>query len=205
MSSWASFFGLRKHDPLYIVLSWNRRKYRLYLKDFTQGFEQATVLHLKQHAKRLTGVPMSTMALMYSGAYLKDDTAALPSCGIRPGEEREKVNQTASKDSEEFGYLTRIDKIASSLQRYKDEVDAFEALIKTDKHESMETKTVYDKGVFLSESLMQSLIALDGIVCPPEYETARTRRRAAVKLCQQLLDRVDYLKTVLNDLLKSKM
>ncbi|KAG0165677.1 hypothetical protein DFQ28_008569 [Apophysomyces sp. BC1034] len=154
------------------------------------------------------------MVLMYLGAYLKDDTAPLTSCGIREGAEvtvfgerpdKEKVKQTASKDSEEYGYLTRIGKITKTLQERVSQVDAFEALANEGKNAQLDEKTVHDEGVFLSESLMQALIALDGISCPPEFETARAQRRAAVKLSQQLLDRVDNSRTILKDLFKSKM
>ena len=45
---------------------------------------------------------------------------------------------------------------------------------------------------------MQALLALDGIVCPPEFETARKKRREAVKFTQELIDRVDAMRETLN-------
>lgn len=61
-------------------------------------------------------------------------------------------------------------------------------------------KEIEDLGIYLSELLMQSLITLDGVECPSEFETARKNRREAVKLCQELMDRVDQSRAVLKQL-----
>lgn len=58
-------------------------------------------------------------------------------------------------------------------------------------------KETEDLGIYLSELLMQSLIALDGVDCPSEFVTARANRRQGVKQCQELMDRVDQARTVL--------
>ncbi|CAG8829903.1 12510_t:CDS:2, partial [Gigaspora rosea] len=39
------------------------------------------------------------------------------------------------------------------------------------------------------ETLTQSLFTLDEVICPPEFETARQKRREAVKFTQGLIDR----------------
>ena len=41
---------------------------------------------------------------------------------------------------------------------------------------------------------MQTLLTLDDVSCPPEFETARKKRREAVKYTQGLIDRVDNVK-----------
>ena len=47
---------------------------------------------------------------------------------------------------------------------------------------------------YIIENLMQTLLTLDDVVCPPEFETARKKRREAVKYTQGLIDRVDSVK-----------
>jgi hypothetical protein len=46
----------------------------------------------------------------------------------------------------------------------------------------------------IEENLMQTLFTLDDVTCPEELETARKKRRAAVKYTQGLIDRVDGVK-----------
>lgn len=59
---------------------------------------------------------------------------------------------------------------------------------------SNDIKVLQDKGVYLTEKIMQALISLDGVECPPEFQTARQRRREGVKFSQQLLERVDTIR-----------
>lgn len=47
---------------------------------------------------------------------------------------------------------------------------------------------------YIIENLMQTLLTLDDVVCPPEFETARKKRREAVQYTQGLIDRVDSVK-----------
>ncbi|KAG1435653.1 hypothetical protein G6F56_013889 [Rhizopus delemar] len=60
-----------------------------------------------------------------------------------------------------------------------------------------EKKKLNDKRIFMSEKIMQSLISLDSVECPSEFETARQRRRESVRYSQQLLGRVDKAKAAL--------
>lgn len=111
----------------------------------------------------------------------------------------------ASQNTEEYGCLKRIAKLTDTLQSRAARVDTFEKLAKDGERLQLDEKFVHDEGVLLSETLMQVLIALDGITCPPEFETARMKRREAVKLSQQMLDRVDQSRAALKELFKSKM
>lgn len=38
---------------------------------------------------------------------------------------------------------------------------------------------------------MQTLLTLDDVTCPPEFETARKKRREAVKYTQGLIDKIE--------------
>ncbi|TPX71454.1 hypothetical protein SpCBS45565_g01186 [Spizellomyces sp. 'palustris'] len=49
-----------------------------------------------------------------------------------------------------------------------------------------------------SELLLQSLLKLDGVTCPPDFENARAKRKEAVRFVQSHLDRIDGLKERVN-------
>lgn len=66
-------------------------------------------------------------------------------------------------------------------------------------------KETEDLGIYLSELLMQALITLDGVECPSEFETARANRRQGVKICQELMDRVDQSRAVLKQAYVNKL
>lgn len=54
-------------------------------------------------------------------------------------------------------------------------------------------KKLHDLHGMMSECLLQSLLALDGVTCQPEFEVARVKRRGAVKETQRLLDVIDAI------------
>ena len=56
-------------------------------------------------------------------------------------------------------------------------------------------KKLLDMSAYINEQLMQSLFALDGITCEPEFITARQKRREGVRYAQGLLDRLDKIKS----------
>ncbi|KAI9255843.1 hypothetical protein EDC94DRAFT_616900 [Helicostylum pulchrum] len=106
MDSFASFFGLnskksnststastksnqqedynRKMRDVVVVL-YQDRYYDIHFRDFREGINEATVAHLKERCKSVTGVTLATMKLKVSGANVKDETATLPSTGIHSG------------------------------------------------------------------------------------------------------------------------
>lgn len=76
------------------------------------------------------------------------------------------------------------------------DIKAFNTLVQEKKSQegslsAADKKILYEKGVYLSEKLMQALITLDGVECSPEFQTARQRRREGVRLLQAFLERVD--------------
>jgi hypothetical protein len=118
------------------------------------------------------------------------------------------VKQTASGNPEEVGYMTRISKVMKTIDGSKDKIEEFDIKVISvieggtdirtwDEHQR---KEIDDLGIYLSELLMQSLITLDGVDCPSEFETARAHRRQGVKQCQALMDRVDQSRAILKQL-----
>ncbi|KAI7896070.1 uncharacterized protein EV154DRAFT_412098 [Mucor mucedo] len=142
------------------------------------------------------------MKLKVSGAYIKDDTATLQSSGIHGGSvvllygDRVRVKQvmeTASGNPEEVGYMMRISKVMDKIEGAKDKIEEFDigVVCVMENPQTEKRKETEDLGIYLSELLMQALITLDGVDCPSEFETARQDRRKGVKVCQELMDRVD--------------
>lgn len=102
--------------------------------------------------------------------------------------------------------MVRIAKIVDTLSDGTvDQIKEFEDMISSSngkKLDENDKKKLQDKGIFLSEKIMQGLISLDGVECPSNFETARQRRRDGVRLSQQLLERVDKSRAVVRDLCK---
>lgn len=57
-----------------------------------------------------------------------------------------------------------------------------------------ERKRLDDAYMFINETLMQHLLKIDEVDCPPEAEKARQRRRQAVRLLQSWMDQMDRKK-----------
>ncbi|KAF9938492.1 hypothetical protein BGZ65_012720 [Modicella reniformis] len=54
-------------------------------------------------------------------------------------------------------------------------------------------KWLLDEYTLLSEKLMQALLVLDSVICKPNFEVARAKRKEAVKETQRLLDLIDEM------------
>jgi len=54
-------------------------------------------------------------------------------------------------------------------------------------------KRLHEQHGIMSENLLQSLLALDGVSCKPDFEVARVKRREAVKATQRRLDEIDVI------------
>ncbi|CEG73249.1 hypothetical protein RMATCC62417_08667 [Rhizopus microsporus] len=173
--------------------------------DFGQlSMNQLTVADLKERCKRITGVPLAIMNLKVSGANIKDDTATLPSVGIYRGSvvyvfgektDMEQTKLTVSGNPEEVGYMTRVSKIMEKVNNSKNKIEEFDMMVicilqNVDSGEQ-KRKEAETLGIYLYEILMQALIALDGVNCPFEFQTARANRKKGVKECQELMDRIE--------------
>jgi len=66
-----SIFGYHKTSKREIrttvSLEWENKKLQMNFKEFSKGFDQATVRDLKEKCKLLTNVPIATMKLQVSG------------------------------------------------------------------------------------------------------------------------------------------
>jgi hypothetical protein len=117
----------------------------------------------------------------------------------------EQAKQTASGNPEEVGFLLRISKANDKIEDSKEPLEQLEILVVSVMEYNEENrKQAEDLGASLSETLMQALIALDGVDCPPDFQTARLKRKQAVKICQELMDRVDQAKSILKQSLLDK-
>lgn len=101
--------------------------------------------------------------------------------------------------------MLRISKIVDTISKdIIQQIDDFEKEAESSKPPLKEAdqKKLQDKGIYLSEVIMQSLIKLDCVECPSEFETARQRRREGVRLSQKLLERVDKSRAIVRELCK---
>ncbi|CDS05741.1 hypothetical protein LRAMOSA08269 [Lichtheimia ramosa] len=221
MATLASFFGWRKPSKKElqntVTLSWGKQRFDVSFK--RQNLDLVTLKEFKLQCKELTGVPVANMKLTVSGANLKDDTASLASCGIQGGSTviltGEKVNKqaaqqaTASGNPEEYALMQRIFKVLDPIKTTMDtDIKAFNTLVQEKKSQeslsAADKKILYEKGVFLSEKLMQALITLDGVECSPDFQTARQHRREGVRLLQAFLERVDAARAEAKPLINSQ-
>lgn len=99
--------------------------------------------------------------------------------------------------------MLRISQVMDKMNGARDKIEQFDMMVVStlDNIDQNETKRkeTEDLGIYLSELLMQSLITLDGVDCPSEFETARANRKQAVKLCQQLMDHLDQSRATFKD------
>lgn len=81
------------------------------------------------------------------------------------------------------------------VENCKEKIEQFDMMviyilqgIETSSEKRKETE---DLGIYVNEVLMQALIALDGVDCPHEFQTARANRKKGVRECQELMDRIE--------------
>ncbi|KAJ1864678.1 hypothetical protein LPJ57_006138 [Coemansia sp. RSA 486] len=203
-----------------LVLQWGRERYML--KYDENDMRDTTLGQFKEVCREVTGVPSNRMKLIFSGATMKDDSSSLDSYGIYPGasvkligrkEDAERGVPVTEEEREENALIHKIDDIASHttdvlssrMQAYLADaqlyIDQFlsGAMDGLDQHalseiKAAEHKKLNDAYMFISETLMQSLLKIDGIECSPEAEKARQRRRQAVKMLQSWMDQMDRKK-----------
>lgn len=105
--------------------------------------------------------------------------------------------------------MQRIFKVLDPIKTTMDtDIKAFNTLVQEKKSQeslsAADKKILYEKGVFLSEKLMQALITLDGVECSPDFQTARQHRREGVRLLQAFLERVDAARAEAKPLINSQ-
>ncbi|KAF9113484.1 hypothetical protein BGX27_001496 [Mortierella sp. AM989] len=202
-----------QYDPETVLhIRWNSEQYTI---DFEgQVLGQVKLKELRDICRDLTGVPLGGLTLVVGEATMKDDNAPL-SCfgvkagativvkGIKPTEEQIR-EMTTNGDPEEYALILRI---SGSLEKSKDFIAEYLPKYEADAETYLSTKQVpfvmptmpparkklHDQHGMMSENLLQSLLALDGVTCKPEFEIARVKRREAVKETQKLLDIIDAI------------
>ncbi|CAG8626937.1 8818_t:CDS:1, partial [Gigaspora rosea] len=111
--------------------------------------------------------------------------------------------QTTSGSSEEHALIARISQLVEKTKtNIIPQIESFETSVATYLSSENNDDTVKSKLAeahhCIVETLMQSILTLDSVVCPPDFETARQKRREAVKFTQGLIDRVDEVKAQLS-------
>ncbi|CAG8616530.1 14372_t:CDS:2 [Funneliformis caledonium] len=187
-----------------IIVSWGKE--RIHLDFELQGagsLEETTLKQLKERLKKVTGVPVNGQKLVFSGAVMKDNTVKLGSFGLHPFSKILLIVQTSTGSPEEHALIKRIsESIEKTRTKLIPQIESFEISISSflseQDNDKDTTDTIKSKLVethhYIVEALMQTLLTLDDVACPPEFETARKKRREAVKYTQDLIDRVDVVK-----------
>ncbi|KAJ2160138.1 hypothetical protein GGF46_002508 [Coemansia sp. RSA 552] len=201
-----------------LVLQWGRERYML--KYSERDLRDTTLGQFKQVCREVTGVPSNGMKLIFSGATMKDDASPLAYYGIYPGASVKLIGRKEGDDAavvaatpeerEENALIHKIDGLSqevadllsSRMQAYMTDaklyIDQFasggmdgvndKALLEI---KATERKKLDDAYMFVNETLMQFLLKLDSIECPPDSDKARQRRRQAVRLLQSWMDEMD--------------
>ncbi|CAB5188540.1 uncharacterized protein OCT59_015406 [Rhizophagus irregularis] len=195
-----------------IIVTWGKEKIHLdFLRQGAGSLEETTLKQLKERLKKITGVPVNGQKLVFSGAIMKDDTATLSSLGIGPSSkvllmgtkpDDKDLVQTTTGSPEEHALIERISQsIEKTRTNLIPQIESLETSASTflsnqsTNNDIDKTKSkLIDTHHYIIENLMQTLLTLDDVVCPPEFETARKKRREAVQYTQGLIDRVDSVK-----------
>ncbi|KAF9180737.1 BAG molecular chaperone regulator 1, partial [Haplosporangium sp. Z 767] len=202
-----------QYDPETVLnIRWNHEKYTIDFQGRILG--QVKLGELRTICKDLTDIPLGGLTLLHGEATLKDENAPLSCFGIKPGARiivkgvkptPEQIKElTTNGDPEEYALILRIsgslekckDFVSEYLPKYEQEVESY--LASKPGPFAMAAmppgrKKLHDLHGMMSESLLQSLLALDGVTCQPEFEVARVKRREAVKETQKLLDVIDAI------------
>ncbi|KAJ3157711.1 hypothetical protein HDU89_000088 [Geranomyces variabilis] len=153
-------------------------------------------------------------------ALMKDLKAPLSSYGIKSGSKimmlgslppvpppapasQPSSRQATPEDTSEDGlcrtietHLTQVREIALPLAaEYLDEAARY---LESDPAGPSPPKQLRDMHAKAAEVLLQRLLKLDGVVCQPEFDRARAKRKEAVKFIQGELDRLDAMKGKVN-------
>ncbi|CAG8465395.1 3137_t:CDS:2 [Ambispora leptoticha] len=201
----------RKDYKPEIIVSWGKEKFHIgFEKEGSGSLEETTLKELKERLKSITGVPLNGQKLVYSGAIMKDENSNLSSLGIHAASkilligskpDKTQLAETSSGSPEEHALISRI---SASVEKIRNtslpQIESFETqvanYISSNNHQ--EIIKVHQKLTethhLIVENLMQSLLSLDSVDCPQDFQVARQKRREAVKFTQGLIDRADRAK-----------
>ncbi|KAF9414937.1 hypothetical protein BGZ94_000238 [Podila epigama] len=195
-----------------ISVKWGREKHGYEFEGRTLADIRLGELRLKCHER--TGVPKGGLTLIYGGATMKDDTAPLSCFGIKPNGQITMMGTKPTKDDihtltthgdpEEYALIQRVQ---ASLQNARTLVHEHFPRYEQAVAKYLQSnpppyylaampparKQLMDGHAMLSETLLQSLLVFDGVICKEHFEVARATRREAVKETQKWLDQIDEL------------
>ncbi|KAI9469267.1 hypothetical protein LPJ78_002817 [Coemansia sp. RSA 989] len=200
-----------------LVLQWGRERYMI--KYDYDDLRDTTLGQFKEVCREVTGVPTNGMKLIFSGAIMKDDASPLAYYGIYPGaslkligrkEGAEKGVPVTEEEREENAIIHKIDDLSneatdvlsSRIEAYLADAQIYIQQYSSgaldgisdqtlEEIKSKDRKNLQDSYLFVNETLMQYLLKLDGIECPPNADKARQRRRQAVRLLQSWMEQMD--------------
>ncbi|KAF9579871.1 hypothetical protein BGW38_003694 [Lunasporangiospora selenospora] len=197
-------------------IRWNHESYTIDFNEGGKALGEIRLKELREVCKVLTGIPLGGLRLTYGEATMKDDNAPLSCWGIKPGAKivvhgikptKEDIEKsTTNGDPEEYALILRIqgslekaqEFVAEHRSKYEADVETYLASNPapfSPQEMPQPRKRLQDTHGMISEILLQSLLVLDGVTCPPEYEVARVKRREAVRETQKLLDIMDGINT----------
>ncbi|KAI8976510.1 hypothetical protein BDB01DRAFT_838032 [Pilobolus umbonatus] len=164
-----------------------------------QQLESTTVRELKELCEKVTGV--HDLKLSAFGVLMKHEDGPLKQYHIRPGcfIVMKKLKKTQQQTEEESKLIQHLDDIQKKIETLTPQVRHYEKSVHA--YHQLPEKTYKEKkkhiymGAYLSEQLMHVLFDLDGILCGQRVH-ARELRKERVKEAQQLLDKVDEIKSI---------
>ncbi|KAI9240267.1 MAG: hypothetical protein BYD32DRAFT_408711 [Podila humilis] len=195
-----------------VNVKWGREKHSYEFEERILADIRLGELRKKCHDR--TGVPMGGLTLIYGGATMKDDNAPLSCFGIKPNGQITMMGTKPSKDDvqvltthgdpEEYSLILKIQTslqkaqalVAEHVPRYEQAVAKYIQSNPPPYYLAAmppARKQLMDAHSLLSETLLQSLLVFDGVVCKQDFEVARATRREAVKETQKWLDAIDEL------------
>ncbi|CAG8478194.1 643_t:CDS:2 [Ambispora gerdemannii] len=200
----------RKDHKPEIIVSWGREKFHIgFEKEGSGSLEETTLKELKERLKSITGVPLNGQKLVLSGAIMKDENSSLSSLGIHAASkilligskpDKTQLAETSSGSPEEHALISRISASVEKIRATSlPQIESFEIQVSSyiSPNNHQETKVhqkLTETHHLIVENLMQSLLSLDSVDCPPDFQVARQKRRDAVKFTQGLIDRADRAK-----------
>ncbi|KAI9511185.1 hypothetical protein F5148DRAFT_975639 [Russula earlei] len=148
---------------------------------------------LRQTLSELTHLPPNGFKLIYAGAIMKDDDAALSAYKIRPGGTLLLLDSTpaASPSPVEAATPKAPKTETSTINLIQAELAAVRGTIEPSVDAFLRTPTVDAEHTRLGELLLQALLRLDAINIDSTWTEARRERKGAVRAVQGVLDRLD--------------
>ncbi|PVU89551.1 hypothetical protein BB559_005059 [Furculomyces boomerangus] len=211
-----------------LILAWGKERYQFRWSE--DDLRQITLGQLKEVCREATGVPVSAMKLIFSGATMKDDSSPLIYYGVYPGsvmrlvgsKSGDSASQLSNEELEQQALIEKLDEIITettdlalqkvrdfilNIQMYIDQFHGEESLnhdfeIKSIKQK--ERKILFDTYLYINEILMKRLLMADAIISPPGLDHIRTHRRKVVRQIQEWMNQIDEAKKRVLDLEESE-